>query len=251
MDRVWIGAPVNKAGAPFIKEWLESIKRFIGPQFCVCLVDDTPDAAFMDELAGWFKGFGNSFVLKHLDTGNNAKGIVDGDRSKIRAEAILACRKYAIELFKASPAYTHFFSLETDMFHQPEDMYKMIRYSRANGRPIVSSLWIPSQTCPSNCVRELYFKKDKWTLAEAVASHIRPEEIKAPMKVASCGLGSVLFNRTALEMVDIRIDPRLGYQDDMAWHIDAEERGLDIWIMDDIRPEHWRMIDGQKVVLKA
>lgn len=224
LPKILLCSPINIVKEYCLYEWLEHIKKLTFPDIDIFLVDNSKTMQLSDSLRE-----SGLDCVHEKPAGSEARYFM--------ASSLERCR---IKFLAGD--YTHFFSLECDIF-PPDDIIERLL---AHDLDVVSATyWIGSGFESKLQLQTIYNQHTDYEkrTKEFKVRYLTFEEAQLfidgqckPMY--ACGIGCSLIKRSVLENIKFRIDPLDAGFADSFFHRDIWEMGINNYVDTSIIPLH-------------
>jgi hypothetical protein len=222
--KVLLCSPINIVKEYCLYRWLSHINKLSYFNLEIFLVDNSPNPAFSQKI----RGLGFNCVHEPPK---------DRETRDYMARSLQRCQTKFL-----SGDYTHFFSLECDVFPPLDIIERLLKH---NLEVVGTTYWTEQGFNTRMQLRTIYnshtdFKKH---VKEYKSRFLTFEETQLFIDgqvnpIYANGIGCTLIERSILEVIKFRIDPKdIGYPDTF-FHTDLFQAGIQNYVDTSIIPEH-------------
>lgn len=181
MSKVLLAAPVSKYKEYVLFDWIRYIKKLDG-EYDILLIDNSMDISFHRKI----RKMGVA-CMYHKPRKNEPR----------LNETIANCSNELLDYFLKGE-YTHFFSLECDVFPPKDIIVRLL----SHGVPVVSAMYFIGN---GNNIRPMIQVADnEWTIVNSDFEHVFWKITGGLTRTVGCGKGCLMIAREVFENTGIR-----------------------------------------------
>jgi hypothetical protein len=223
--KILLASTINVVKSYCLFDWLEHIKELDYPNLDIFLVDNSPSPDFSNKI----QGLGFNCVWED-PKGRESRYFMTASNERCRVK------------FLSNPEYTHFYSLECDIFPPKDIIQKLLAHDKdVCGTTYWSFQGYDSQLMLWNIdvLHTDYENRKKEAKARLMTFSESQLFIDGQCKpVYANGIGCTLIKRWVLEKIHFRIDPLdIGHADSF-FHQDLWLNGIENYVDTSIIPLH-------------